>query len=48
MNRMPLGDGVLLLAMLIWLSVGVGPWWLGVVLFFGAMIVNFFWFRAQR
>jgi len=38
---MKLGDGLLCLAMLIWLSVSVGPWWLGVALFVGAGFVNY-------
>ncbi len=40
----PLGDGLLHLAVLVWVSVGVGPWWVGVVLFVGALAVNL----AQR
>lgn len=34
------GDGLLLIALLVWLSVRVGPWWLGVVLFVAAWVVN--------
>ena len=38
--RMPLGDGLGILAMLVWLSVSVGPWWIGAVVFFGVLVVN--------
>lgn len=35
------GDGWLSLAMLVWLSLSVGPWWLGLLLFFLAWFVNY-------
>lgn len=37
---MKLGDAATILAMLAWLSASVGPWWLGLVLFFGGMLIN--------
>jgi hypothetical protein len=37
---MKLGDGIAIAGMLIWLSVSVGPWWLGAVLFVVAWWVN--------
>ncbi len=35
------GDGWLSLAVLVWLSYAVGPWWLGVVLFGVAGFLNY-------
>jgi hypothetical protein len=35
-----LGDALLMLAMLVWLTVAVGPWWLGVGLFLAAWAIN--------
>lgn len=35
-----LGDGLLFLALLVWMSVSVGPWWVGVMLFAGAYGIN--------
>lgn len=37
---MKVGDGLLLIAMLIWLTVSVGPWYVGVGLFCLTWIVN--------
>lgn len=47
---MKVGDELLLIALLVWLSVRVGPWWLGVVLFVAAWVVNliFAYKRAQH
>ena len=35
-----LGDGLTIVAMLVWLSVSVGPWWLGLLIFVVAWVVN--------
>lgn len=35
------GDSLLLLAMLVWLTVSVGPWYLGVSMFLSAALINF-------
>ena len=37
---MKLGDGIVIAGMLIWLSVSVGPWWVGLLLFAGAWVAN--------
>lgn len=39
-RSLPLGDAVLIFAMFIWLTVAVGPWWLGAGLFVMACILN--------
>ncbi len=36
----PWGTGLLYMSTLVWLSVSVGPWWLGVVLFCAAWVIN--------
>jgi len=38
---MKLGDGLLCLAMLVWISIAVGPWWVGLLLFVSAGIINY-------
>jgi len=35
-----LGSRLLEFAILIWVSVSVGPWWLGVILYLAAWVVN--------
>lgn len=40
-----LGDDLLVLALWLWLTIAVGPWWLGVSLFVGAGAINFIWLR---
>ena len=45
---MKLGDGVVCLAMLVWLTVAVGPWWVGVTLFCGAMVLNLIHDEVKR
>lgn len=37
---MPAGDTLLMYLILFWLSIGVGPWWLGLVGFFGSYVIN--------
>ena len=37
---MKLGDALLLFALWLWLTVAVGPWWLGVGLFLLAWALN--------
>lgn len=34
------GTGLATAALVVWVSVAVGPWWLGLVLFLGAWVVN--------
>lgn len=36
------GDGIVLLLILLWLSITVGPWWLGVAIFALGVLVNHF------
>lgn len=43
-----LGDALGIYAIIIWLSVGVGPWWLGVVLVVGAAVINTLRDKATR
>ena len=45
------GDGVLALSCLIWLSISVGPWWIGLGIFVLSFILNilqFVYFRRTR
>ena len=37
---MRLGDGVMVIGMLAWLAVAVGPWWIAPALFALAWIIN--------
>ena len=37
---MPAGDTILMYLILIWLSVGIGPWWLGLVGFVVSYAIN--------
>lgn len=37
---MNIGDAVFALALLVWMSVSVGPWWIGVLIFLVAWVVN--------
>lgn len=39
-TSIPLGDGLAHLAVLVWLSVAVGPWWVGLTIFLVAIAVN--------
>lgn len=39
---MKLGDGLALLALMIWVMVSVGPIWLGFVILIGAWVLNLF------
>lgn len=45
------GDGLLSLSVLIWMSYSVGPWWVGLVIFFSAGVMNAleirFWKRRK-
>lgn len=34
------GNGIVTLTMLVWMSVAVGPWWIGVIIFLCGMILN--------
>ena len=34
------GGKLIVMAMLVWLSVSVGPWWVGLILFLGGLVVN--------
>ena len=34
------GDAFILFAMFLWLTIAVGPWWVGVILFFTSMLIN--------
>ena len=38
---MKIGDGVGIIAILLWLSWSVGPWWLGIVIFVLAFVLNY-------
>jgi hypothetical protein len=40
LSERDIGGKSLGLAAVIWLSVSVGPWWLGIILFMAAWIVN--------
>jgi hypothetical protein len=40
MKNIKAGEGIITLGILIWMSVSVGPWWIGLVLFMGGMILN--------
>jgi hypothetical protein len=35
-----IGNNVIALAMLVWMSVSVGPWWVGVIIFLCGMVMN--------
>jgi len=37
---MPAGDTLLMYLILLWLSIGVGPWWLGLVGFVASFFIN--------
>jgi hypothetical protein len=37
---MKLGDAMLALALLVWMSLSVGPWWVGLLLLVGAWALN--------
>lgn len=37
---MTVGDGLAVVAILAWLSIAVGPWWLGPVILAGAELLN--------
>jgi len=39
-SALNLGDGIAVVLILVWLSVGVGPWWLGWVIFFVSGVGN--------
>lgn len=45
---MLLGDFILLVGILIWLAISVGPWWVAPILFVVAMIVNDMMNRALK
>lgn len=34
------GDKLVCFGLLIWMSVSVGPWWIGLILFLCGMVVN--------
>ena len=34
------GDKLGLVAMMVWITVAVGPWWIGVSLFVGITVIN--------
>ncbi len=40
LSERDLGGKFIALAMLLWLSVSVGPWWIGLILFLFGMIVS--------
>ncbi len=40
MNIEDLGGKVMSLAMLVWLSVSVGPWWVGALVFLAGLVLN--------
>ncbi len=46
--QMKLGDGLGVLALMVWISYSVGPWWLGGAIMAGAGILNFLEKRARR
>ncbi len=37
---MKFGDGLGIIAMLVWLSIAVGPWWVGLAIFGGVAVAN--------
>lgn len=39
-NMVLAGDTIFILAMVIWMSVSVGPWWMGFVILFTSYIIN--------
>lgn len=38
---MKIGDGLLIIGLLVWVSVAIGPGWIGIALFLGAWLVNY-------
>ena len=50
-QQSPLGDALLQIAVLIWMSIAVGPWKIGLILFLVMWIVNIaerIWIAAQK
>lgn len=39
-TQLNLGDAILLFSLFIWVTIEVGPWWLGVSIFILAIILN--------
>ncbi len=37
---MKFGDGLGIIAILVWLSIAVGPWWVGLAILAGVTVVN--------
>ena len=35
------GDGFIMLAVILWLSISVGPWWIGVMIIFVGWFINY-------